>query len=148
MILLAYAAAQWIDAPRGRGRRRHEPAGLRSPRRRSCARRRAVFGAVPSVWLQERLVDGSAHWYDAAAALVYVTHFVSIPLVTAFVWFCLRDRFTAWVAAVLRSLLGVGVYVVYPAAPPWLASDLGDIGTVDRISAPAGTTSTWTWSEA
>ena len=42
------------------------------------------------------------------------------------VWFCLRDRFAAWVAAVLTfTTLGVGGYVVYPAAPPWLASDAG-----------------------
>ena len=47
-------------------------------------------GAVPSVWLQQRLVGGSAHWYDAVAALVYITHFVTIPVVTAVVWFRLR----------------------------------------------------------
>jgi membrane-associated phospholipid phosphatase len=98
---------------------------------------RAVFGAVPTVWLQQRLVDGSAHWYDAAAALVYVTHFVSIPLVTGVVWFCMRDRFAAWVAAVLVfTTVGVGVYVVYPAAPPWLASSRGELGEVTRISSP------------
>jgi membrane-associated phospholipid phosphatase len=91
--------------------------------------------AVPSVWLQERLVDGSAHWYDAAAALVYGTHFVSIPVVTGVAWFCLRDRFTAWIAAVLTfTTLGVGGYIVYPAAPPWMASDTGEIGPVTRIS--------------
>ena len=57
------------------------------------------------------------HWYDAVAALVYVTHFVSIPLVTAVVWFCLRDRFAAWLAAVLDDVtsLGMAGYVVYPA---------------------------------
>jgi len=60
---------------------------------------------------------------------------VSIPLVTGVVWFCLRDRFTAWIAAVLTlTTLGVGGYIGYPAAPPWLASDSGQIGTVDRIS--------------
>ena len=138
VILLAYATAQWISAPfatqgydgtnrLGFGLHVEGPADVD----------RGVFGAVPSVWLQERLVDGSAHWYDAAAALVYVTHFVSIPLVTGVAWFLLRDRFAAWVAAVLTfTTLGVGVYVTYPAAPPWLASDWGEIGTVNRISSP------------
>jgi membrane-associated phospholipid phosphatase len=75
------------------------------------------------------------HWYDAAAALVYATHFVAIPILTAVVWFRLRERFAAWVAAVVVfSLLGVGGYVAYPAAPPWLASDEGVIGTVHRVS--------------
>jgi membrane-associated phospholipid phosphatase len=51
------------------------------------------------------------------------------------VWFCLRDRFAAWLGAVLAfTTIGVTGYVVYPAAPPWLASEQGQIGTVDRIS--------------
>ncbi len=90
---------------------------------------------MPSVWLQQRLVDGSAHWYDAVAALVYVTHFVSIPLLTAIAWFCLRDRFLSWLVAVLTfTAIGVTGYVVYPAAPPWLASDRGVVGPVSRVS--------------
>jgi membrane-associated phospholipid phosphatase len=139
VILLAYAAAQWINAPiqaRGNGAGTNRLGfGLHvaGPAQIDLG----VFGAVPSVWLQEQLVDGSAHWYDAAAALVYVTHFVSIPLVTGVVWFSLRDRFTAWIAAVLTlTTVGMGGYVVYPAAPPWLASDRGEIGTVHRLSSP------------
>jgi membrane-associated phospholipid phosphatase len=136
-ILVAYAAAQWINAPLGArgsgaaGNRLGFGVHVAGP----AAVDRGVFGTVPSVWLQARLVDGSAHWYDAAAALVYVTHFVSFPLLTGVVWFCLRDRFAAWVAAVLTfTTLGVGTYVVYPAAPPWLASAQGVIGTVTRSS--------------
>ena len=140
VILLAYAAAQWVNAPIEAGGYRAGSSnrlGFGLHVDGPAAVDRSVFGAVPSVWLQERLVDGSAHWYDAAAALVYVTHFVAIPLATAVVWFCLRDRFTAWVTAVVAfTALGVGLYVVYPAAPPWLASDLGEIGAVNRISSP------------
>jgi membrane-associated phospholipid phosphatase len=137
VILLAYAAAQWVSAPLasgdGAGTNRlgfglhvAGPADLD----------RAVFGTVPSVWLQERLVEGTVHWYDAVAALVYVTHYVSLPLLTGVVWFCARDRFRAWIATVLTfTAVGVGGYVVYPAAPPWIASGRGEIGPVDRISA-------------
>nr|ANY57946.1 hypothetical protein [uncultured bacterium] len=139
VILLAYAAAQWINAPvsvRGHDAGTNRLGfGLQvaGPARAD----RELFGVVPSVWLQERLVDGSAHWYDGAAALIYVTHFVAIPLLTGVVWFCLRDRFVAWVSAVLAfTTLGVSGYVVYPAAPPWLASDWGEIGAVDRVSSP------------
>jgi membrane-associated phospholipid phosphatase len=137
VILLGYAAAQWINAPLAGQGAASNRLGFGLHVAGPAQVDRSVFGAVPSVWLQERLVDGSAHWYDAAAALVYVTHFVSIPLVTGLAWFCLRDRFTAWVSAVLTfTTLGVGVYVAYPAAPPWLASDRGVIGSVDRISSP------------
>jgi membrane-associated phospholipid phosphatase len=94
-----------------------------------------LFGTVPSVWLQERLVDGSPHWYDAVAALVYSTHFVAIPVVTAAAWFWLRDHFAEWITAVLIfTVVGVGVYVVYPAAPPWMAAEYGQVGAVERIS--------------
>ena len=133
-ILLAYRIAQWISAPLGTGEATNRLGfGLHvdGPARAD----RAVFGAVPTVWLQERLVDGSPHWYDAAAALVYVTHFVAIPLLTAFVWFRARHRFTAWVATVLvLTAVGISGYVVYPAAPPWMASQQDVIGPVERIS--------------
>jgi membrane-associated phospholipid phosphatase len=139
LILLAYAVAQWVDAPlgaRGAGagsNRLGLPLHVAGP----AGVDRDVFGAVPSVWLQQRLVDGSAHWYDAAAALVYVTHFVAIPLVTGVAWFWLRDRFRSWVAAVVAfTTVGVGGYVLYPAAPPWLASHRGEIGIVHRLSSP------------
>ena len=54
---------------------------------------RAAFGEIPTVWLQQHLVGGAPHWYDALAALVYVTHFVALPVITGLVWFRLRDRF-------------------------------------------------------
>ncbi|WP_210437928.1 phosphatase PAP2 family protein [Nocardioides xinjiangensis] len=135
-ILVAYWVAQWITAPLGTGdgadtNRIGARLHVLGPARGD----EALLGTVPSVWLQERLVDGSTHWWDAVAAVVYITHFVTIPLITAVVWFRLRERFGEWLTAVLTmSLLGIATYLVYPAAPPWLASDRGDIGTVDRIS--------------
>jgi membrane-associated phospholipid phosphatase len=136
-ILLAYAAAEWVNAPFG-------STGRDAPSNRlgfglhvagPAEVDRAVFGAVPSVWLQQRLVDGTTHWYDAAAALVYVTHFIAIPLLTGIVWFRMRDRFPSWIATVLVfTTVGVSGYIVYPAAPPWLASHRGVIGAVGRIS--------------
>lgn len=136
VILLAYAVAGWVNGPLGTGdgadtNRLGFGLHVAGPARYD----EDFFGAVPTVWLQERLVDGSVHWYDALGALVYGTHFVSIPLVTGVVWFALRDRFTAWIAAVLTfTTVGVSGYVVYPAAPPWIASDQGEIGPVLRIS--------------
>lgn len=135
-VLVCYAAAQWINSPLGTGHRGGtNRLGLALHVDGPARVDGDVFGAVPSVWLQRHLVDGSAQWYDGAAALVYSTHFVAIPVVTGVVWFCLRDRFTAWITAVLSmTTLGAVGYVGYPAAPPWLASDEGRIGTVSRIS--------------
>ena len=136
-ILVVYAVAGWISAPladRGSGGGANRFGfGLHvvGPPRAD----EAVFGAVPTVWLQQRLVDGSTHWYDAVGALVYATHFVAIPVVTGVVWFRIRHRFTGWLVAVLTfTVVGVTGYVVYPATPPWLAAQEGRIGAVERIS--------------
>jgi len=133
-ILVAYGVAQWISAPLADGERVNR-AGFALHVAGPAQVDRAVFGVLPSARLQDLLVDGSTHWYDAVAALVYATHFVSIPLVTALAWFRMRERFAGWLAAVLTfTFVGVTIYVVYPAAPPWLASDRGAIPDVDRIS--------------
>lgn len=90
---------------------------------------------MPTVWLQEQFFNGTTHWWDAVAALVYVTHFVTIPLLTAVVWFFLRERFAAWLVAVLTmSLVGIAGYVAYPGGPSMAGRGDGDIGAVDRIS--------------
>jgi membrane-associated phospholipid phosphatase len=137
LVLAAYAAAQWVNAPLadrdvdGGANRLGFGLHVVGPAHAD----EAVFGTLPSIWLQQRLVDGSTHWYDAVAALVYVTHFVSLPLVTGLVWFRMRDRFAAWVATIVAfTVLGMAGYVVYPASPPWLASQLGAVGPVERIS--------------
>ncbi len=136
VILLVYWAAQWVTAPlHGTSPAATNRLGaslhVLGPARADAS----LFGAVPSVWLQERLVDGAPHWYDVVAAPVYVSHFVAIPVLTALAWFRLRDRFREWLAAVLTmTVLGVAGYVAYPAAPPWMASVEGAIGPVERIS--------------
>lgn len=135
-ILVAYWVAQWITAPLGLGdgsdtNRLGAVLHVLGPAHGD----ESLFGTVPSGWLQARLVDGSPQWYDALAALVYVTHFVTIPLITAVVWFRVRERFAEWLTAVLTmSLVGIAGYLAYPAAPPWLATERGAIGAVDRIS--------------
>lgn len=137
LILVAYAIAQWVSAPLAEQATAGDTnrLGFALHVTEPAAADRQLFGTLPSVWLQQHLVDGSTHWYDAVAALVYVTHFVSIPLVTAIAWFRLRDRFASWLAAfVVFTVVGVAGYLVYPAAPPWMASERGAIGPVDRIS--------------
>lgn len=137
LILVAYAAAQWVSAPladhpvAGETNRLGLPLHVTGP----ASADQHLFGALPSVWLQQHLVDGTTHWYDAVAALVYVTHFVSIPVVTAIAWFRLRERFGPWLlSVVVFTVVGVAGYVLYPAAPPWMASEQGLIGPVERIS--------------
>lgn len=138
-VLVAYAVAQWLTTPISHGRiREGDPNRLGAPLHVSgpAGADRALFGEVPTVWLQERLLGPGTHWYDAVASVVYVTHYVALPVVTAYVWFRLREQFRGWVRAVLLLTVGaMTVYVLYPAAPPWLAADLGVLPPVQRLSA-------------
>lgn len=136
LILVAYAAAAWVSAPLEEGggadtNRLGAPLHVLGP----AVGDERLFGVVPTVWLQEHALASSPQWYDAVAALVYVTHFLAIPLLTTIVWFGMRQRFAAWLVAVLTmSVVGIAGYVLYPAAPPWLAGERGDIGAVARVS--------------
>jgi membrane-associated phospholipid phosphatase len=103
---------------------------------------RDVFGVIPTVWLQEHyLSPGAVHWYDAAATLVYVTHFLATPVMAAVLWLRNRELWLAFVRRVLAlAVAGLITYVLYPAAPPWYASRAGVIGPVVRASGRG-----WLW---
>jgi hypothetical protein len=89
-------------------------------------------GVLPTVWLQQHW---GAAWWAAVASLVYASHFVVTPVVLAVLWLRDRTRWTAYARLVLAlSAAGLLTYVLYPAAPPWLAAKDGVIEHVDRIS--------------
>src|SRR5215218_5369518 len=95
---------------------------------------RALFGEVPTLWLQEQLYEPRViQWWDVAFTLVYTSYFI-IPFVLAG-WLWARDRlgfkrFT-W-RLVTLSLAGLATYIAFPAAPPWMAGEMGLIGEVHR----------------
>jgi PAP2 superfamily len=92
-------------------------------------------GGVPTVWLQERLWHGSGylHWYDYGACVVYLSYFVATYLVAGFLWFYARGLFRRYVAMVLLlASMGFATYTLFPAAPPWLASEHGQLDPTTR----------------
>jgi PAP2 superfamily len=97
---------------------------------------RAVFGGtVPTVALQEALWDpDDPRWWDLAAWLVYLSHFVVTVAIAFALWFGDLDRFRRWRRLVLAtSFAGFATYLAYPALPPWLASIRGDMPRTDRL---------------
>ncbi len=92
-------------------------------------------GAVPSVWLQERLFDPAAfHWYDFAAWAVYLTHFFAVFLVAAYLWRRAQPSFRRFRNLILALTAAAFVtYMLFPAVPPWLASDGGNLGETQRV---------------
>ncbi|MDE3112101.1 MAG: inositol phosphorylceramide synthase [Chloroflexota bacterium] len=95
---------------------------------------RGIFGVVPTVALQGLLFTGTPRWYDYFATFVYFLHFV-VPLGFAMILW-LRDRgyFAEFVASItLLSYAAWVTYVVFPAAPPWMAAQAGHLTGVTRI---------------
>jgi membrane-associated phospholipid phosphatase len=100
-------------------------------------------GIIPTVWLQEHLYNPShIYWYDALVTLIYTSHFVATPLLAAVLW--LRER-AQWLRYITRvivlSVPGLVTYVLFPEAPPWLASQDGYI----RESVPRLSSRGWEW---
>lgn len=96
-----------------------------------------LFGTpIPTVWLHEHLWHGAHHlqWWDYAAWFVYLTHFLGTTIVAAALWTWAHDRFARFATMVCSlAIAGYATYVLYPAAPPWMAAQQGNIGESNRI---------------
>ena len=97
----------------------------------------ALFGGeVPTVELQERLYrhpPWTAVWWEVPITLVYVSHFV-VPYVVG-AWHWTRGRWAFWLRRyVATTLTALVVFVLVPAAPPWMAARLDVIGPVRRTA--------------
>ena len=93
------------------------------------------LGVAPTVRLQHWLWDGpfTIHWYDYFSWLVYVSYFLATYVVAAVLWFVARDRFRRYVVMVSSvAMMAFATYALFPAAPPWMASQLGELEPTTR----------------
>lgn len=95
----------------------------------------AIFGVLPTSWLQQHWWHGHVQWYDFAFYIFYMLHFV-LPIFLAVTVWKLRDKFYwQYVSTyIVLSFSGFLTYLLYPAAPPWMASDKGIIEPITRVS--------------
>jgi len=99
--------------------------------------RTVFFGEAPTEWLQARLYEpGVVNWWDVAFTLVYTSYFIVPFALAGVLW--VRDRlaflrFTK--RLVTLALAGVATYVAFPAAPPWMAAEMGLLDEVHRTTA-------------
>jgi PAP2 superfamily len=94
-----------------------------------------LFGFLPTIKLQEILFNGvTIHWYDYVAVTLYISHFI-IPMVIAFVfWMYDRKIFKEFTAAFLvLSYMAFFTFIIFPAMPPWMASNQGYIPPLKKI---------------
>jgi membrane-associated phospholipid phosphatase len=100
----------------------------------------ALFGKpAPTVWLQEHFWHGPnhLHWWDYAAWFLHLTHFFATFVAAAVIWVVAREHFARYSAMIcVLALTGFATYVLYPAAPPWMAAQDGNLGESNRMIAP------------
>ena len=93
------------------------------------------FGNDPGVWMQKTFLRPDVRWYDVGGAIVYMMHFVLPVVPLAFLR--VRQR-TEWLSYVRRFSLTLGiavsVFIMFPAAPPWMAAEKGYFPPIQRIT--------------
>jgi membrane-associated phospholipid phosphatase len=95
------------------------------------------FGQTPTEWFQAEVNDPAVvNWVDVAFTFVYTSYFIVPFAVAGALW--VRDRLAFLRYSrrlVTLALAGLTTYVLFPAAPPWMASDMGLLDSVDRTTA-------------
>jgi hypothetical protein len=93
---------------------------------------RAMFlGTLPMVWMQDHFyVSGRVGVIDIAMSLIYTSYFFAPHVIALVVWRTRPQMFPKTVVAIsMAFMLGLLCYFLVPTAPPWLASETGDIHT-------------------
>lgn len=89
-------------------------------------------GEIPTERLQRAwcgepcLKDSEPRWYDLFFTTVYATHFLTGLTIAAVLWVRQRAEWIKWMRRYLAINFGaLAIYILYPMAPPWMASEEG-----------------------
>jgi membrane-associated phospholipid phosphatase len=96
-----------------------------------------MFGGgeqLPTVTLQHALcgdpclLESDPRWYDVFFTTVYASHFLTGLTIAAVLWVRKREEWLLWMRRYVTISFGaLAVYILYPMAPPWMASEDGYI---------------------
>ena len=79
--------------------------------------------------------DGDADWWDVVLNTVYASHFYVALTLGVVLWMRSKEAWRDWMRRYVTILfVGLAGYLIFPTAPPWLASKDGLIGPVSRIT--------------
>jgi type IV secretory pathway VirB3-like protein len=94
------------------------------------------FGQAPTEWLQARLYEpGVVNWWDVAFTLVYTSYFIAPFALAGVLWVRDRPAFLGFTRRLVSlALAGLATYIVFPAAPPWMAAQNGLLEGVERTT--------------
>ena len=94
------------------------------------------FGDTPTQWLQVHLNQPDViNGWDVAFTLIYTSYFIAPFALAGVLW--IRDhpafvRFTR--RLVTLAIAGVTTYILFPAAPPWMAAEEGLLDGISRTT--------------
>src|SRR4051812_29098752 len=94
-------------------------------------------GTLPTVHLQQALCGdpcvrtSDPSWYDVFFTTVYASHFLCGLTIAAVLWMRSRAEWLRWMRRYVTINFGaLACYILYPMAPPWMASEEGYIHEV------------------
>jgi membrane-associated phospholipid phosphatase len=92
------------------------------------------FGVDPTVQLQRWLYRPGLHFWDYMVWACYMTHFFASFIIAGVLWKTNYPKFRRFVPLFVGlTFIGYITYVLYPAMPPWMASQFGHIPPTTRI---------------
>ncbi len=81
------------------------------------------FGRLPTVELQNLLWHNAINWYDFYFYFLYMLHFLMPLLLAVLIWQKADHYYWRFVWALVGlSFAAFITYLIFPAAPPWMAS--------------------------
>jgi PAP2 superfamily len=94
------------------------------------------FGQTPTEWLQHHLYDPNVlSGWEVAFTLIYTSYFIVPFALAGWLWACDRLAYLRFAKRLVSlALAGVATYILFPAAPPWLAAEEGLLHNVQRTT--------------
>lgn len=106
----------------------------------TSAERWLFFGITPTIWLQQHLYD-PLHlvWYDYTTTFIHWSYFFVPHVAAVILWIKNRQLFQRYLVSMILLLgIGLAVYFLSPAAPPWLTADRAPQDDIYRVMANVG----------
>lgn len=112
-----------------------------------AAERLLFFGNTATEFLQDRFYKpDTVSWYDIVASVTYFLHFPLPLTVGFFLWIKKKSEYYKFITALLLlSFSAFLTYLLFPAAPPWYAANVGALNGVYKIINLTIDQIGWTW---
>ena len=93
-----------------------------------------VFSVDPTSQLQRWLYTPGLHFWDYLIWACYMSHFFTSFIIAGVLWKTNYPKFRRFVPMFVGlTFIGYITYVLYPAMPPWMASEFGHLPPTTRI---------------